>query len=122
MWANLHLLFWLSLVPVATRLDRRESDAAMPDRALRRAAVHVRHRVLRCCRAAIITHHGKDSELARAIGSDLKGKISQVAYALAIVFAFVEHWISVAIYVAVAMMWFVPDRRIARSLSADHDH
>jgi TMEM175 potassium channel family protein len=70
---------------------------------------------------AIIRRHGEDSELARAVGDDLKGKASALAYSAGVVLAFVEHWISIALYVAVAIMWFVPDPRIAKRLS-NHQH
>jgi len=121
MWANLHLLFWLSLVPVATGWLGENPYAAIPT-ALYGVLLFMCGIAYTLLQAAIIRHHGKDSELGRAVGNDVKGKISQVAYALAIVFAFVEHWVSLALYVAVAVMWFVPDPRIARSVSPDHDH
>jgi uncharacterized membrane protein len=116
LWANLHLLFWLSLIPFATGWMGENHFAAAP------AALY--GAVLLMCAIAywilqqrIIATEGNDSLLRRAIGSDWKGKLSPAAYALAIVLAFVLQWIAVTIYVLVALMWLVPDRRIERVLS-----
>jgi uncharacterized membrane protein len=116
LWANLHLLFWLSLIPFATGWMGENHFAAAP------AALY--GAVLLMCAIAywilqqrIIATEGDDSLLRRAIGSDWKGKLSPVAYALAIVLSFVSQWIAVTIYVLVALMWLVPDRRIERALS-----
>jgi uncharacterized membrane protein len=116
LWANLHLLFWLSLIPFATGWMGENHFAAAP------AALY--GAVLLMCAIAywilqqrIIATEGDDSLLRRAIGSDWKGKLSPAAYALAIVLAFVSQWIAVTIYVLVALMWLVPDRRIERALS-----
>ncbi|HEV7558804.1 MAG TPA: TMEM175 family protein [Kofleriaceae bacterium] len=121
MWANLHLLFWLSLVPVATGWLGDNPYSPIPT-ALYGVLLFMCGIAYTLLQMAIIRHHGKDSELGRAVGSDVKGKISQVAYGLAILFAFIEHWVSLALYVAVAVMWFVPDPRIARAAAGDHDH
>jgi TMEM175 potassium channel family protein len=114
-WANLHLLFWLSLVPFVTAWMGEHPEAAIPS-----AAYGV---VLLMCGVAytillrmLLSVPGGNPRLASAIGSDLKGKLSVVLYAAAIVLAFVNQWISDAIYVAVALMWLVPDRRIEREL------
>ena len=111
MWANLHLLFWLSLVPFATHWMGRNHNAPMPT-----AMYGV---ILLMCGVAylieaktLIALHGPASPLAIAFGRDWKGKISALLYVIAIPAAFVNQWISDAIYVAVALIWFVPDRRI----------
>lgn len=115
LWANMHFLFWLSLMPFATAWMGENHFSATP------AAVY--GGVLLMCGLAylilsrkLIDLNGSDSPLARAVGRDIKGKISLVLYAAAIMLAFVHHWISLALYVAVAVMWFVPDRRIERAM------
>ena len=115
-WANLHLLFWLSLVPFTTGWMGENHFAATP------TAVY--GSVLLMCAIAywllqreIIKEQGSESIVARAVGDDLKGKISPAAYALAIPLAYVNQWISGALYVAVALMWLIPDRRIERVLA-----
>jgi uncharacterized membrane protein len=111
LWANLHLLFWLSLVPFATGWMGENHFAATPTAVygvvLLAAAV-----AYFFLQSAIIADQGPGSRLAAAVGTDLKGKISPVLYAIAIPLAFVREWIADAIYVAVALMWLVPDRRI----------
>ena len=113
LWANLHLLFWLSLIPFVTGWMGQNHFASIPT-----AAYGV---VLMCAGIAyyilahaLIVEQGPDSRLARAFGRDWKGKLSVVAYALAVALAFVNQWISDAIYVSVAAMWLVPDRRIEK--------
>jgi uncharacterized membrane protein len=114
MWANLHLLFWLSLVPFATHWMGRNHNAPLP------TAVY--GLVLLCSGAAflllartLISLHGPASHLAIAFGRDRKGKLSLLLYAIAIPSAFVHQWISDIIYVFVAVMWLAPDPRIERS-------
>ena len=116
MWANLHLLFWLSLVPFATHWVGRNHNAPLPT-----AVYGV---ILLLCGLAflilaktLIALHGPDSPLAIAFGRDWKGKISLLLYAIAIPAAFVHQLIADAIYVAVAVIWVVPDRRIEGSHS-----
>jgi TMEM175 potassium channel family protein len=116
LWANLHLLFWLSLIPLTTGWMGQNHWAPLPT-----AAYGV---VLLCAaiayivlQTAIVRHQGPDSKLHAAIGADLKGKISMAAYAIAIAFAFVAQPVSLALYVAVALLWLIPDRRIARLLA-----
>jgi uncharacterized membrane protein len=117
LWANMHLLFWLSLFPFTTGWMGENQFAPWPVAVygvvLLMAAVSYYVLV-----RAIISVHGRDSALARAVGQDWKGKIPLVAYAAAIGLAFVNPWISCALYVAVALMWLVPDKRIERTLSA----
>ncbi|MEH2450729.1 TMEM175 family protein [Nostoc sp.] len=115
LWANLHLLFWLSLIPFVTGWMGENNFAAMPVAfygavlLLAAIAYFILTRVL-------IYHHGKDSTLAIALGGDSKGKISVVFYAVAIPLAFVNSWFACALYVLVAFIWFIPDRRIEKTL------
>ena len=116
LWANLHLLFWLSLVPFVTAWMGENHFAAAPTATygvvLLMAAVA--YYVLQ---SRIIAVQGENSLLKRAIGRDLKGKISPILYVIAIPSAFVNQWIAGAIYVTVALIWLVPDRRIERALA-----
>ncbi len=116
LWANLHLLFWLSLVPWLTAWMGQSHLAALPT-----AAYGV---VLLCAAFAywllqgrIIAAEGPDSTLAEAVGSDWKGKLSLVFYALAVGAAFWRPWAAVVLYVVVAGMWLVPDRRIEKKIT-----
>lgn len=116
LWANLHLLFWLSLVPFVTRLVGENHFAAVPV-ALYGVILFFSGCAYFILVRALLAHHGKDSVLAKAVGADFKGKISVVIYAVAIPFAFYEPWIAFAAYVLVAVMWLIPDRRIERTLA-----
>jgi uncharacterized membrane protein len=111
LWANLHLLFWLSLVPFVTAWMGRSGDAPVPTATygvvLLLAAVAFT--LLQNC---IIAVDGQESLLARAVRADIKGKISLGAYIVAIPLTFASVWIARAIFVAVALLWLVPDRRI----------
>ena len=116
LWANLHLLFWLSLIPFATGWLGQNHFEAIP------AAIY--GIVLMCAGIAyyILAHaliacQGPGSRLAQAIGRDRKGQLSVVLYAVAIILSFVNHWMSVGIYVGVALIWLTPDTRIERSHS-----
>ena len=116
LWANMHLLFWLTLIPFVTGWMGENYFAPWP--------VALYGAVLICAGCAyyiltrtLVAHHGKDSVLAAAVGGDFKGKISIVAYALAIPLSFVDTRIAGALYVTVAVMWLIPDRRIERILS-----
>ena len=115
LWANLHLLFWLSLIPFTTAWMGRNHSARLPVAAygvvLLMAAV-----AYWILQRRIIASQGEGSILKKAIGPDWKGKLSPVLYVVAIVLAFVSPWLSEAIYVLVALMWVVPDRRIERVL------
>jgi uncharacterized membrane protein len=113
MWANLFLLFWLSLVPVLTVWVREEYEYPLPAAAYGLVAL-VAGVAYNFLVRALIRANGRDSAVAKAIGSDVKGYASLVIYALAIPFAFVSPRISYALFVAVALMWLVPDRRFAR--------
>jgi len=117
LWANLHLLFWLSLFPFTTGWMGENQFAAWPV-AVYGAVLLMAGSAYYLLVRAIIAGHGRDSVLARAVGSDWKGKISLIAYAAAVAFAFVNPWISCALYVGVSILWFIPDKRIERMLSA----
>ena len=116
LWANLHLLFWLSLIPFTTGWMGENHFANLP---IALYGVNL----LACALAytilaqAIIAFHGPQSELATAMGKDWKGKVSLLAYVAAIGLAFVSPWISGALYLGVALMWLIPDRRIERRLA-----
>jgi uncharacterized membrane protein len=111
LWANLHLLFWLSLFPFATAWMGGNHFDRLPTAAygIVLLAAALAYYVLQ---KTIIAVDGPDSSLSAALGRDLKGKISPVLYAVAIPGAFVNRWFAVGIYVAVAVMWFIPDRRL----------
>ncbi len=111
LWANSHLLFWLSLVPAATAWLGENLPAPVPV-ATYGAVLFMPAVAYYLLQKAILHRHGRHSMLAEALGRDLKGKLSPALYAAAIGLAFVYPWLSVAIYVVVAMMWLVPDRRI----------
>lgn len=118
LWANLHLLFWLSLIPFATGWMGENHFATMPTAAYGVVLLMagVAYLILE---QRIIAAEGESSLVKRAIGADWKGKMSAVLYAFAIGLAFVSPWISMAIYAGLAIMWFVPDRRMERVLAMD---
>ena len=111
MWGNMLLLFWLSLIPFSTAWMGENHFAAMPT-AVYGISLLMPALAYYLLQREIIRHQGSEGSLAQALGSDLKGKISPVLYAIAIVLAFFEPIFSYVIYVSVALMWFVPDRRI----------
>jgi uncharacterized membrane protein len=116
LWANLHLLFWLSLFPFATGWMGENHFAAAPSAAygvvLLMAAV-----AYWILQQIIIASQGRDSLLKKAVGSDWKGKLSPLIYVIAIVMAFWSQWIAQGLYVLVALIWLVPDRRIEKVLA-----
>ena len=115
MWANLLLLFWLSLIPVLTEWLRDDYLYALP--AATYGAVALLAAVsFNILVRTLIRADGRDSAIARAIGSDLKGKTSMVLYGIGIVAAFISPWIAYGAYVAVALMWFIPDSRFTRPI------
>jgi uncharacterized membrane protein len=116
LWANLHLLFWLSLIPFVTAWIGENHSAAAPT-ALYGFVLLMAAIAYWLLQRTILVSHGPDSLLAQAVGADLKGKLSPVLYLTAIVAAFVNQWISDALYVLVALMWLVPDRRIEKTLA-----
>src|SRR5215471_4382215 len=115
LWANLHLLFWLSLFPFTTAWMGENHVAATPTAVygfvLLMAAI-----AYYLLQQAIIAQQGPDSLLAMAVGGDWKGKLSPVLYFVAIPLAFLEPWLANSLYVLVAFLWLVPDRRIERAL------
>ncbi len=111
LWANLHLLFWLSLTPFVTRWMGENHFSAWPV-ALYGAVLLCTGLAYFMLTRALIAHHGQDSPLATALGRDIKGKISLVVYAVAIPVSLLNAWLACALYVLVAIMWLVPDRRI----------
>lgn len=115
LWANLHLLFWLSLVPFTTAWVG-ENHLSSWATALYGFVLLMAGFAYYILSSRLIQLHGPDSVLAKSIGSDLKTKLSLAIYAAAIVLAFVHPWIAAAGYVAVAIMWLIPDRRIERRL------
>jgi uncharacterized membrane protein len=115
LWANLHLLFWLSLVPFTTAWVGQSHLAALPT-ALHGVVFLASGLAYLVLQHAIIIHQGESSKLRAALGKDVKGPVSALLYALAIPLAFVRTWISAALYVAVALMWLIPDRRIESKL------
>jgi len=117
LWANLHLLFWLSLIPFATGWMGENHFAAVPT-ALYGVALLMPAIAYFVLQQLIIAAQGPSSVLKRAIGGDWKGKVSPILYAIAIPTAFWSRWISLSVYVLVALIWFVPDRRIERIVSA----
>ena len=120
LWANLHLLFWLSLVPFTTGWVGEYPSAAIPT-AIYGVVFLMAGVAWLLLQRALVKRDGPTSLLARAVGRDLKGKLSALLYASAIVLAFVSAWIADALYVLVALIWFVPDRRIERSIDAIRD-
>jgi uncharacterized membrane protein len=114
MWANLFLLFWLSLIPVSTEWLRDEYRHPLPAAAYGAVLLAAGFAYTLLVRT-LIRANGRDSAVARAIGSDIKGYASLVLYAAGVGLAFVSPWISYALYVSVALMWFIPDRRFTRS-------
>jgi uncharacterized membrane protein len=116
LWANLHLLFWLSLAPFVTGWMGETQFASRP------VALYgtvfllagVAYYILTRC---LISLHGRDSVLASAVGRDVKGKVSVVLYALGVLVSFVNSWLACALYVVVAIIWLIPDRRIEKTLT-----
>ncbi len=115
LWANLHLLFWLSLFPFSTGWMGENHVAPTPTAVygLVLLMAAVAYYILQC---AIIAHQGRNSLLASALGRDWKGKLSPALYLAAIPLAFVSPWIANGLYAFVALLWLVPDRRIERAL------
>jgi len=115
LWANMHLLFWLSLTPAVTAWMGEHHFAATP------VALYGVVQLLAACAYYILTRsliaaHGNDSPLAAAVGRDFKGKVSVVIWAVAIPLSFLTPLVACALYVLVAIIWFIPDRRIERAL------
>jgi uncharacterized membrane protein len=116
LWANLHLLFWLSLTPFVTAWMGQNHFASLPT---------ALYGVILLCAGigyfiltrTLLSIHAADSVLATALGDDFKGKISIVFYAIAIPLAFVRSWLACLFYVLVAVIWLVPDKRIEKTIT-----
>ena len=113
MWANLGLLFWLSLIPFATKWVGEAHQASLPASVYGMVALAAAVSYGLLVRL-IIRANGRDSAIATAIGSDIKGNVSIAIYAMAIGLAWLSPWIAYGLYVMVAVVWFVPDRRLRR--------
>jgi uncharacterized membrane protein len=113
LWTNLHLLFWLSLVPFVTGWMSENHFAPLPV-ALYGVVLLMAGIAYFLLAHGLAAHHGRDSELSAALGRDVKGKVSVLLYAVAVPLAFLNEWVAFAIYVLVAMMWLVPDRRFEK--------
>jgi uncharacterized membrane protein len=120
LWANMHLLFWLSLVPFATAWSGENHFASAP-MSLYGVVLLMAAIAYTILQNLIMKEHGEKSLLAEAIGKDLKGKISMVLYVVAIPSAFITPWIAGAIYVLVALIWLVPDKRIENKIKAEEN-
>jgi uncharacterized membrane protein len=120
LWANLHLLFWLSLIPFTTAWMSENHFSAIPTAAygmvLLAAAL-----AYYGLQAALIRAQGSGSLLAAAVGRDVKGKASPLLYCAGIGLSLVDRWLGVSLYVAVSLMWLVPDRRVERTAVAAHN-
>jgi uncharacterized membrane protein len=117
LWANLHMLFWLSLIPFVTAWVNENHFDPLPV-AFYGLVLLMTGMAYYILERTLIAHHGADSALARAMGNDFKGLASLAIYTVAIVLAFVNPWIACALYVLVAAMWFIPDRRIENTVSS----
>jgi uncharacterized membrane protein len=117
MWANLHLLFWLSLFPFVTGWMGENHFHPIPS-ALYGAVLFMAAISYLILQRLIVAAHSPDSQLAAALGSDWKGKLSPALYATAVALSIVKPWIAGCIYIAVALLWLVPDRRLSRVLTA----
>ncbi len=120
LWANMHLLFWLSLIPFVTSWMGEQHFAPIPTAAygVILFLASIAYHILQAC---LVKEDGPDSHLAHALGRDLKGKISPVLYLVAIIASAGFHWVSECIYAIVALMWLIPDRRIESNLKG-HQH
>jgi uncharacterized membrane protein len=118
LWANMHLLFWLSLTPFVTAWmgEHHAAPVTVAAYGVVLLAAAIAYFILT---RALLALHPAESRLARALGADWKGKASVIAYVLAVALAFAERWVSIGIYVAVALVWLVPDRRIERTLGVE---
>jgi uncharacterized membrane protein len=117
MWANLNLLFWMSLIPFVTGWTGETNFVSLP--VALHGCVFLLVGISYCILSeSLITHHGQDSKLAIVIGDNLKGRISLVIYAVGIALAFVNSWLAFALYALVSAIWLVPDRRIEKILKS----
>jgi uncharacterized membrane protein len=117
LWANLHLLFWLSLIPFVTGWTGENQFAAVPVAFYGLVLLFAAIAYLLLTRT-LISHHGKNSTLAIALGRDFKGKASIVIYVVAMLLASINSWLALGLYILVAIMWLIPDRRIERTIAS----
>ena len=117
LWANLHLLFWLSLIPFATDWMGLNQWATVPV-AVYGCLLFMAGAAYTILAYELVALEGKESTLARALGRDYKGKTSLILYAVSVPLAFLDPRISTAIYILVAFIWFIPDRRIEKTVSS----
>ena len=119
LWANQHLLFWLSLIPAATAWMSENHFPTIPVAAYGAVllAASLAYSILQ---AVLLRTEGDSSLLAAAIGTDVKGRASPLMYGLGIGLSFANRWLGIAIYIAVALMWLIPDRRVERALTRAH--
>ena len=117
MWANLHLLFWLSLFPFVTGWMGENHFHPVPS-ALYGSVLFMAAIAYVILQKLIVAAHGPDSRLAQALGSDWKGKLSAALYLVAVALSFAMSWVSGCIYIVVALIWFIPDRRLSRVVLA----
>jgi uncharacterized membrane protein len=117
LWANLHLLFWMSLIPFVTGWTGENNFAALPVACYGAVLLFsgIAYFVLT---KTLVSHHGQDSALALAMGKDFKGKMSLLIYAVGIGVAFVQPWAAFMLYILVAIIWLIPDRRIERIIDS----
>lgn len=116
LWANQHLLFWLSLIPFVTGWMGENHFAAVPT-AVYGGVMFMAAVAYTLLQRAILAHHGPESRLARALGPDWKGKLSLALYFAAIPLAFANQWLSDTIFVGIALLWLIPDRRLERQMT-----
>ena len=116
LWANMHLLFWLSFTPFVTAWMGENNFAAQPV-ALYGIILFLAAVAYYILTLTLLRLHGRNSVLAKALGRDVKGKLSPVIYLVAILVSFVAAWLSCALYVLVAIIWLIPDRRIEKTLT-----
>lgn len=121
LWANMHLLFWLSLVPFVTNWMGETHFARWPVTCYGIVLI-MNALAYTILIIVLIRHQGKNSLLAKAIGKDWKGNISLVIYAVAIAVSWIDSQVSFGLYVVVAVIWFVPDKRIEKKLVDDHEN
>ncbi|MDZ4663070.1 MAG: TMEM175 family protein [Pseudomonadota bacterium] len=115
LWANMHLLFWLSLVPFVTNWMSESNFAALPV-ALYGVVLFFTAVAYFFLSQTLLAHHGANSTLSKALGSDTKGRISLGIYALAILVSFFVSWLAIVFYIFVTIMWLIPDRRIEETM------
>ena len=121
LWANLHLLFWLSLIPFVTGWMGENHFATVPV-ALYGFNLLMAAIAYYILQTAIVKYHGKNSKFAHALGSDIKGKISPVLYVLSVPLAYVNPLLSGALFVLVALIWLIPDKRMERAVLDKEEH